>query len=360
MRRWPQGHFREGDPTPHWNYQLSVLLEGMEAVWKQTGDKAALNYIRDSIDQLVQPDGSIPSYNARNSSMDDILLGRQLLLLYKVTGESKYRIAAGLIRRQLSTQPKNASGGFWHTQNFPDQMLLDDEYMFAPFLAEYAATFNEPQDFSDITHQLILLEDRARDRKSGLLYQEWNETKTESWVNRTTGNSANFWGRGEGWYLMALVDALPYFPKESPDRAKLIACLNRTADGIIRHQDKKSGLWYEVLDKPAEKGNYFESSAAGMFVYSLAKGVRLGYLPRHYLVNARRGWNGMLTHFVATAPDGSITITGTIKGIDLGSAPSHDGSFAYYTGAPVISNDPKGVGAFLLAGTEIELATGRK
>jgi len=359
MQRWPPGHFREADPTPHWNYQLAVLLEGMEAVWKKTGDKAVFNYIRQSMDQLVQPDGSIPAYDGSVHSMDDILLGRQLLLLYRVTGEDRYRKAALLIRKQLTTQPRNASGGFWHTQSFPNQMLLDDEYMYAPFLAEYASLFSEPRDFDDITMQLALLEEHTRDPKSGLLYQEWNEPRTESWVSKTTGTSANAWGRGVGWYIMALVDTLPYYSKDNPDRARLLAILNRTADGIVRHQDKKSGLWYQVLDKPGERGNYLESSAAGMFVYALAKGVRLGYLPRRYSANALRGWKGMLHSFVQVAPGGAITITGTVKGIDLGSAQSHDGSYAYYTSALVISNDPKGVGAFLLASTEIAEDTER-
>jgi unsaturated rhamnogalacturonyl hydrolase len=360
MQHWPMGRFRDASTFPGWNYQLAVLLEGMEAEWKKTGDKAIFQYIQQSMDQLVEPDGSIPAYHADEQSTDDILLGRQLLLLYRVTGENKYRKAAILIRQQLTTHPRNASGGFCHTRGFPTQMLLDDVYMIAPFYAEYALTFQEPEDFSDITKQFVLLEDHTRDRRSGLLYQEWNEPQTEWWVSKATGTSASFWARGTGWYIMALVDTLPYYPKGNPGRAKLLAILSRTADGIIRHQDRKSGLWYQVLDKPNEKGNYLESSASGMFIYALAKGVRLGYLPKHYSANAQRGWKGMLDHFVETAPDGSITITSTVKSIDLGSAPSHDGSYAYYTSAPVINNDPKGVGAFLLASTEIELITAKE
>lgn len=360
MQRWPLGRFRDRSTSPGWNYQLSVLLTGMESVWRKTGDKTVFQYIQQSMDQLVEPDGSIPAYYAKRQSTDDILLGRQLLMLYRVTGEDKYRKAAILIRKQLTTQPRNASGGFCHTRRFANQMLLDDVYMIAPFLAEYASTFQEPKDYADITKQFVLLEDHNRDPKSRLLYQEWNESRTESWVNKSTGTSASFWGRGTGWYIMALVDTLPYYPEDNPDRATLLAILNRTADGIIHHQDRKSGLWYQVLDKPKQKGNYLESSASGMFIYALAKGVRLGYLPKRDLANALRGRNGMLDHFVQTAPDGGITITDTVKSIDLGSAPSHDGSFAYYISAPVISNDPKGVGAFLLASTEIELATARK
>lgn len=357
MHRLPLGRFVPPGSSWRWNYELGLLLDGVNAVWQKTDDETYLQYMQHSVDQFVLPDGSIPTYHPRGHSLDDILLGRQLLLLYRVTKDEKYHKAALLLRKQISNQPRNASGGFWHTQGNPNQMLLDDQYMLGPFYAEYSSTFEEPQNFADITKQFVLLEDHTRDPKSGLLYHEWNESREESWVNKTTGASASFWGRGMGWYVMALVDTLPYYSKDDPGRVTLLAILNRTAAGIARHQDKQSGLWYQVLDKPGEKGNYFESSSACMFTYALAKGVRLGYLPKRYSVNASRGWNGILQHFVQTGPDGEITITGTVKGIDLGSAPSHDGSYSYYVSAPVISNDPKGVGGFLLASTEMESAT---
>ena len=82
--------------------------------------------------------------------------------------------------------------------------------------------------------------------------------------------------------MMALVDTLPWFPEGDPGREQLLAILRRTAAAVVRYQDSESGLWYQVLDKGGEKGNYFESSAACMFTYALAKGVRRGYLPREY------------------------------------------------------------------------------
>ncbi|MGB7190379.1 MAG: glycoside hydrolase family 88 protein, partial [Acidobacteriaceae bacterium] len=129
-----------------------------------------------------------------------------------------------------------------------------------------------------------------------------------------------------------------------------------TAAAIVRAQDPKTGLWYQVLDKPHAPGNYFESSADCMFTYALQKGVRLGYLPQHYSQNASRAWQGILTHFVQTGADDSVTITGTVKAIGLGGKLSRDGSYSYYVHSPVVSNDPKGVGAFLLAATEMEMA----
>lgn len=352
-QRWPLGRYQAADPATRWNYQLGFLLQAMETV----KDNSSKEYIRATVDQLVKPDGSIPDYDVQEKLTDDYLPGRQLLHLYRQTHNDAYLQAARFVRAQIDLQPRNASGGLWHKKASPDQMLLDDVYMLAPFLAEYATMFNEPKDFADITHQFVLLETHTRDQKSGLLYQEWNEPKTEPWVNKATGTSASFWGRGTGWYMLALVDTLPYY-SSGRDRNTLIAILNRTAAGIASHQDKESGLWYQVLDKPGERGNYLESSAAGMFVYALAKGVRLGYLPPRYLAVAQTAWKGMLKHFVQTDADGLITITSTVQGIDLGSLPSHDGSFTYYTTAPVVSNDPKGVAAFLLAASEIERLKG--
>ena len=86
-----------------------------------------------------------------------------------------------------------------------------------------------------------------------------------------------------GWYAMALVDTLDHFPQKHPQRPLLIGILNRLARSVAKYQDQRSGLWYQVLDKAGAKGNYLESSAACMFVYALAKGVRGGYLHTGYM-----------------------------------------------------------------------------
>lgn len=356
MTRWPQGRFVEAGQPWKWNYELATLLNGVNATWYSTADGAYFRYIKQSMDALVLPDGSIPTYNASADTLDNIALGRELLLLYRVTRDPRYYKAATLLRKQLAVQPRNASGGFWHKKIYPDQMWLDGLYMAEPFYAEYASVFHEPQDFADITKQFVLMETHARDSKTGLLYHAWDESKQQRWADKATGDSHIFWARGMGWYLMALVDTLPYYPQNDPGRARLIAILNREAEAIARLQDAQTGLWYQVLDKPGAPGNYFESSAACMFVYALQKGVRLGYLPTKYEANAAHGWQGILSHFVQTGADGSVTLTGTVKGVGLGGEPYRDGSYNYYVHALVGSNDPKGVGAFLLAATEMENA----
>jgi unsaturated rhamnogalacturonyl hydrolase len=354
IERWPDGRFIPAGQKWAWNYELGTLLEGMDSVWLNTADPRYFNYIKSSVDQFVGPDGSIPTRKLEEYQLDNILLGRQLLLLYGVTQEPRYAKAAELLYQQLMHQPRTSSGGFWHKQRYPNQMWLDGLYMAEPFYAEYATTFHHPEVFADITHQFVLMHEHARDTKTGLLYHGWDESKQERWANKQTGLSSQFWGRAMGWYMMALVDTLPFYSSEDPGRKVLIAQLESDAAAIARYQDVESGLWYQVLDKGTEKGNYLESSASCMFVYALAKGVRRGYLPVSYLANAERGYRGILSHFIQTSPGNDVSLTGTVKGVGLGGDPYRDGSYDYYIGEKVGTNDPKGVGALLMASTEIE------
>ena len=353
IERWPDGRFTQPAERWVWNYGLGTLLEGMDEVWLNTADPRYYNYIKSSVDQFVMPDGSIPTLKVDENQLDSILLGRQLLLLYGVTQDKRYATAATLLYQQLMHQPRTPSGGFWHKQRYPNQMWLDGLYMAEPFYAEYASTFHHPEAFSDITHQFGLLHEHARDAKTGLLYHGWDESKAERWANKHTGTSSQFWARGMGWVMMALADTIAYYPDGDAGRAQLIVLFQRDAAAVARYQDGATGIWYQVLDKARADRNYPEASASCMFVYALARGVRLGYLPRSYLANAERGYKGILSHFIETGAGDSVSLTGTVKVGGLGGDPYRDGSYTYYIGEKKVTNDPKGVGAFLLAGVEM-------
>jgi unsaturated rhamnogalacturonyl hydrolase len=342
-----------------WTYDHGLVLKGIERVYLATGDKQYFDFIQRSIDHFVNDDGSIRTYKIDEYNIDHILPGRNLLYLYKATGNEKYRKAAALLREQLKTHPRTSEGGFWHKKIYPSQMWLDGLYMGEPFYAEYAETFNEPTAFDDIAKQFILMERHARDDKTGLLYHGWDESKQQRWANPTTGRSPNFWGRAMGWYAMALVDTLDYFPEKHPQRADLIAMLNRLARAVAKYQDPRSGLWYQVLDKGNAKGNYLESSAACMFVYALAKGVRNGYLHTGYMKIANDGYRGIQREFVKFDANRHFNLAGTVSVAGLGGNPYRDGSYEYYLSEKVVTNDPKGIGAFLMAATEMETAAKR-
>ena len=355
MERWPDGQIG-GRATPAvWGFELGIVLAGVRAVWSATSDPKYFGYLQHTVDQFVQPNGTIATYDPQAYALNNILLGRELLLLYKTTHQEKYRRAAETLRQQIANQPRTASGGLCHARATRDLMLLDDQFMLAPFYAEYAALFHEPQDLSDIVKQFALLERHARDPKTGLMYHGWDESRRMTGANEVTGVSANLWARGMGWYLMALVDTLQYIPERDPHRAMLLGMLRRACAAVLKAQDEQSNLWYQILDKPGVKENYIESSSVLMFAYTFAKGSRLGFLPAHYGIAARKAWKAIELRFVRTTASGKTEITGTVTHVALGATPVDDGSFRYYLHAPVVANDPKGIGAFLLAGSEMEL-----
>jgi unsaturated rhamnogalacturonyl hydrolase len=348
--------WRESGYPAKWTYDHGLVLKGIERVWINTGDKQYFDFIKRGMDHFVADDGTIRTYSQDEYNIDNILPGRNLLFLYKATREEKYKKAAALLREQLKTHPRTSEGGFWHKKIYPSQMWLDGLYMGEPFYAEYAVTFNEPAAFDDIAKQFILMERHSRDDKTGLLYHGWDESKQQRWANPQTGRSPNFWGRAMGWYAMALVDTLDYFPEKHKQRAELVTILNRLAQAVAKYQEPRSGLWYQVLDKGTAKGNYLESSAACMFVYALAKGVRDGHLPDSYMQVARNGYSGILREFVKTDAHGQLNLEGTVNVGGLGGNPYRDGSYEYYLSEKVVTNDPKGIGALLLAATEMEIA----
>jgi len=342
---------------PKWSYDMGVVLEGAAMVWRNTGNGDYFKYIQSSMDAYVDKDGNIRTYKGEDFNIDNVKNGRALLLLYKVTGQQKYLTAATQLYDQLQKQPRTQEGGFWHKKIYPNQMWLDGLYMGEPFYAEYAALMNKDAAFDDVAKQFILMEKYARDAKTGLLYHGYDESRTEQWANKTTGTSPNFWARAMGWYMMALVDVLDNFPKNHPKRAELIAILNRTATATVKYQDAKSGVWFDIMDLPTKKGNYLESSASSMFVYGLAKGVRKGYLPQTFMATANKGYAGLKKEFVSTAGAERINLNKTVSVSGLGGKPKYrDGSFEYYISEKVITNDPKGMGAFICAAAEMEIA----
>lgn len=355
MKLWKDSFALENDKTAKWRYDMGVILKGVEAVWKQNGQQEYFNYIQRLIDFHVDKNGNIKGYRKDEFNIDHVNNGKNILFLYEQTGSEKYKKAAELLRDQLRHHPRTKSGGFWHKEIYPWQMWLDGLYMGQPFYAQYAKLFNEPEDFNDITRQFVLMEQYGRDKKTGLLYHGWDESREQRWANKKTGQSPNFWSRALGWYGMAIVDALDYFPANHPGRDSIIGILNRYAKAVVNYQDPASGTWWDVTDKKNAPGNYHEASASAMITYTLAKGVRMKYLPASYEKAAQKGFDGILKEFIEKDNNGGINLKGTVAVSGLGGNPYRDGSYDYYIKEPVITNDPKGIGAFIKCAAEMEL-----
>ncbi len=347
MTRRPKGY-------SDWDYVTGTVLKGFEALWRKTGDKRYFQYIQKTVDGVVNTDGSINDYKLSDYNIDEVNEGRMLLFLYKETGEERYKKAAALVRSQLVDQPRNSLGGFWHKKKYPFQMWLDGLYMGSPFYAEYGKLFNEPENFDDVVKQFTLMETHARNAESGLLYHAWDEKKEQDWTDKETGLSTIFWGRAMGWYAMALVDVLDYLPVEHSGRNDLIAILQRLAEAVSKVQDDSTGVWWQVVDQPYREGNYLEASVSCMFVYALAKGIRLGYLDAKFKPVAEKAYQGFLKEFISENEDGTIDLNQICRSAGLGYG--RDGSYEYYVyQEKKVSNDGKGVGPFIIASLEMEM-----
>ena len=137
-------------------------------------------------------------------------------------------------------------------------------------------------------------------------------------------------------------------------RPTLLDILSRLAAALVRFQDSASGLWYQIVDQPQRPGNYRESSASAMLAYAFAKAVRQGWLAAEYLSAARRAYRGLLENMIRVDARGLVSLEGTCSVAGLGGDPYRDGSFNYYINEPIVANDFKGVGPFILAALEME------
>jgi len=339
-----------------WDYVVGTALRGFQELYEENKNLIYYNYLKNTIDYVVEQNGIISGYKKSDYNLDMIKEGSILLYLYKKTGDTKYKIAADSLRKQLFEQPRTSDGGFWHKKIYPYQMWLDGLYMAQPFYAEYSSMFNRYEDFEDVVKQFVLMEQHARDVNTGLLYHGWDEKKVQIWADPITGCSKSFWGRAMGWYMMGLIDVLDFIPNDFYKKDSLINILNRLTNAIVKYQDT-SGCWFQVVDQIGREGNYLESSASCMFVYSILKGIRKGYLNDNFLTYALKGYNGILRNFVVKNGD-NYDIVKTCCSAGLSN--DRDGSYEYYVyNTSICTNDGKAIGPFILASLEYEkLSTG--
>ena len=340
----------------NWNYEIGVVLQGFDKLWKTTGDPQYLNYTKKIIDHFIGADGEIRTYNMDEFNIDNIPTGRQLISLYYAYRDKKYLLAANKLAYQLEWQPRTKSGGYWHKHKYPYQMWLDGLYMGQPFRSEYAILTKNTNLWDDIAQQFILMETGSRDAKTGLLYHAFDESKIQKWSNPKDGKSPEFWSRAMGWYIMGLVDVMEVFPQDHPKRRELSAILLRLATALEKYQDTDSGTWWQVTDKAHQEGNYLESSGSSMFVAATLKAVRLGMLPEKFSVMAGRGYKGILQEFVTKDNNGVYHLNRAVSGAGLGGSPYRDGSYDYYVKEPKRDDDLKAVGPFIQAAIEYNLA----
>ncbi len=342
-----------------WHYENGLVLGALRAAGAAWLDPDLESEAARLSGSLVGADGSIAGYREAEYNLDQVNPGKNLFDLPDPDG--RYRKAIDSLAAQLERQPRTASGGYWHKLIYPNQIWLDGLYMAQPFRARYAAERGRSADFDDIARQFLLIESKARDARTGLLRHAWDESRKQLWADPETGLSPNVWGRAMGWFAMALVDCLDWFPPGHPGRLSLAAILGRLAAAAAAFRDGETGLWYQVLDQGDRGGNFLETSVSAMFAYALSKGIRLGLLPEaDYGRVADEALESATARFLSVDAAGRARLEGTCAVAGLGGTPYRDGSYGYYVSEPRKTDDYKGAGPFILASIEYEYRRGAR
>lgn len=341
----------EAERLARWTYTTGLISKAVNDLGKATGEESYAKWADSVISSYVTEEGEVLTYTYDTFNIDQINSGKMLLELYERTGEERYRIAADRLRDQLREHPRTKNGAFWHKKRYPWQVWLDGVYMGIPFLVGYDLAFEDGKHLDEAIHEFVVCEVELRDPETGLYWHAWDEAREQVWADPETGRSKYFWGRGLGWFAMALVDTLEMLPEDSPEAETLNRILNDLAAALVKAQDSEKGVWYQILDMPDATGNYPESSSSAMFTYMLAKGVNNGWLDKQYAKAAKKGFSGMLNEFVRVHADGTTSFDHICRVAGLGFG--RDGSYEYYMSEPVTENDPKGIGPFLMAGLEV-------
>lgn len=338
-----------------WNYIDGCMIKAVLEMYAITKDEKYLKFADDFIDYRVMEDGSIDGYDIHEKNIDNINAGKTLFELYDLTGKEKYRKAIDLVYSQIAIMPRCKSGNFWHKDIYPEQVWLDGMYMGQPFYLEYETRFNNRENYPDIFNQFKFVIDNMKNPCNGLYFHALDTSKQAFWCDKVTGLSQHSWLRALGWYTMALLDTLDKIDNEDHKFDEEVNML-KTAfvdlmDAMLTYQDE-SGMWYQVVNYGGMDKNYLETSGSSIMAYALLKGVRLGFLPESYREFGEKAFNGVCEKYLNTT-EGEMSLGGICLVAGLGGNGRRPGTYDYYMSEPIVKDDAKGVGPFLLAYTEL-------
>lgn len=338
-----------------WSYENGLILKALYNIYKHCGDRKYIDFCKNYINGFINTDFTVKGVDLQNHNLNNYNNAKVLIYLYKETNDEKYKKAAYILYENLKQHPRTSEGAFWYNKNCQNQVWLEGIYTAEPFYADCIKLFENRNCFDDVLKQFLLCHKFLKDKETGLLYHCWDKNKNAVWADSNTGRSRCFWGMGVGWYAMALIDCLDILTERVYDRKYLKDIVKNLADVIINFQDEKSGCWYQILDCHERKGNYIEATASCMLLYFLSATYRMDIIKGERVSKAIfNAYNGIIDEFVLITEDCKINLNKNCAGAVLGDKEYKNGSFTHYISEPIVSNDLKGVGAFILAMNEYD------
>ncbi|MDR2621486.1 MAG: glycoside hydrolase family 88 protein [Dysgonamonadaceae bacterium] len=328
-----------------WKYWNGVIHIGFNRLGEETGIDRYKNYAGKNFEFFFKDYEYLKSvYDGKNqwgfpmaqavrlTELDDCgAMGASLIELYMTAKKPAYKAyidaaAAHIMEKQL----RLPDGIFSRPHPRNNTVWADDLYMSVPFLARMGVLTGKPEYFDEAVNQVILFNKHLFDERTGLMWH--------CYYDDVKANGGTFWGRCNGWMMMATADLLRLLPADHPRRSEVIALLQRQILNIAQYQSQ-TGLWHQILNK---EDSYLETSCTAMFTYSVALAVNQGWIDKRYATIALAGWKGILTQ---------ITREGAVTNICEGTGIGNDIKFYYDRPAPY--NDIHGLGTILLAGLEV-------
>lgn len=237
--------------------------------------------------------------------------------------------------------------------------LWDDTvYMLSIYLLEMYQTTGKSFYLEDCVREVLGHAEKLRNTKTNLWYHGWSATNYYYqddcceflWNSNHLQRNTEYWGRGNGWIAMALVDLLEVLPTDHPNYKEVKDMYVGMMQTLHKLQDKATGHWYQLPARPSDtaRGNYIESSATVMFGYAMAKGERLGLLKGgKWRKAAQRAWEGVQTHSLRGGNGKRITLGNVCAGTCIGERD-------YYYARPITEGESFADGALLLFAYEME------
>ncbi len=300
-----------------------------------------------------------------------------------------------------------AAGGWWHKSGYTNQMWCDGQYMGPALLAQMLNEYDNYEsdgciagskaaDWDLVTKQFTISWNYLWNPEVKLLYHAFTadpectadtnaKTNASKWAGFPNSDgiyhSAEYWGRAEGWYFLALVDVLEQMQiaglTKTQNYKTLHGYLNELAAGIAAKQDAATGCWYQLLNHDGtfyaneyngtsypDTYNYLESSATAIFTAAYLKGMRLGLYDTDYTAIAKKAYQGIVEQFMVADGNGGVHLIACCKSAGVGGSSFRDGSAAYYllgsdvpkttTSGSDFYTEGKVFGGFILAATEYE------
>ncbi len=326
------------------SYEWGVTYAGMMQAGKATGDARfteyaakRLDFIRTVVDHYRRehPDGGGTPVESvlRPQALDDA--GSMCAAMIKA---EQARLVTGL-RPMIDNYIDYISNGQFRLKDgtlarnrpLPRTLWLDDLFMSVPALARMGSLSGQERYYDDAVDQVLGFADRMFVPEKGLFMH--------GWVEGMRAHPAFFWGRCNGWALMAMVELLEVLPDSHRGRDRVMGLLREQIGGLAACQSGE-GFWHQLLDR---EDSYLETSATAIFTYCIARAVNRGWIDATaYGPVAQLGWNAVST---------KVGAGGQVEGTCVGTGMAFDAAF--YCHRPVNVYAAHSYGPVLLAGSEI-------